>query len=483
MSFAIFNEQVYLQNYPDVKAAVDAGVFPSGLNHFQQFGLAEGRTSVSSQYDESAYLAANPDVAAAVQNGILNTGLEHYIFLGEAEGRSLGTAPSENAGAGFNEQAYLITNPDVANAVSAGVFSSGLEHYQAFGQFEGRLGLFTGTPGSDRITGFGQETSISGVGVEVISLSNQDAIPTSLGVGEIDTLIGTEGEDSFFLGVGTTPSNPTAQSFYLGNGDADFARVQNFDPNRDYIHLAGDLNDYQFEPNNGSLNISNGGDLVAIVEGVSALETDYISQEYGIFILKGSSNMPDSGNTGSGFNEEIYLLANPDVANAVETGNLNSGLEHYQAVGQFEGRVAAFTGTSGNDRITAFGQGAFVSGVGIQLLSGSIDNIVPTSLGVGEMDTLIGGNGQDAFYLAFGDSPSSPGIKSLYVGNGDADFARIQNFDTTGDILFLGSALSNYQLQEVNGGLNISTSGGDLVAIVEGISAVELQMGSNVFSW
>ncbi|WP_199247718.1 hypothetical protein [[Phormidium] sp. ETS-05] len=36
----------------------------------------------------------------------------------------------------FNETYYLAENPDVAAAVSSGAFSSGLQHFSWFGQFE-----------------------------------------------------------------------------------------------------------------------------------------------------------------------------------------------------------------------------------------------------------------------------------------------------------------------------------------------------------
>lgn len=39
---------------------------------------------------------------------------------------------------GWDEQAYLRANPDVAAAVSAGQLGSALQHYQSFGQSEGR---------------------------------------------------------------------------------------------------------------------------------------------------------------------------------------------------------------------------------------------------------------------------------------------------------------------------------------------------------
>ena len=42
--------------------------------------------------------------------------------------------------AAFDEQTYLDRYPDVANAVKAGAFTSGLQHYETFGRHEGRNG-------------------------------------------------------------------------------------------------------------------------------------------------------------------------------------------------------------------------------------------------------------------------------------------------------------------------------------------------------
>ena len=38
----------------------------------------------------------------------------------------------------FNESFYLTKNSDVATAIAAGQFASGLEHFNLFGQFEQR---------------------------------------------------------------------------------------------------------------------------------------------------------------------------------------------------------------------------------------------------------------------------------------------------------------------------------------------------------
>lgn len=87
-SFAIFDENFYRSSYPDVAAAIAAGVFGSGLEHFQTTGLQEGRVLVSPNYNEGTYLQRYPDVAAVVAAGGFSSGLSHYIQMGEAEGRS-----------------------------------------------------------------------------------------------------------------------------------------------------------------------------------------------------------------------------------------------------------------------------------------------------------------------------------------------------------------------------------------------------------
>jgi len=57
--------------------------------------------------------------------------LEHYLRFGQNEKRS----PSSL----FDEGDYLSVNPDVGQAVSAGIFSSGFAHYILHGRAENRL--------------------------------------------------------------------------------------------------------------------------------------------------------------------------------------------------------------------------------------------------------------------------------------------------------------------------------------------------------
>ncbi|WP_109108551.1 M10 family metallopeptidase C-terminal domain-containing protein [Azospirillum sp. TSO35-2] len=84
----------------------------------------------ASQISETLYLARNPDVAQAVARGEFTSGMDHYRRYGAAEGRLKPVA--------LDESFYLAQNPDVAQAVTHGDFTSGLQHFLLFGEAEGR---------------------------------------------------------------------------------------------------------------------------------------------------------------------------------------------------------------------------------------------------------------------------------------------------------------------------------------------------------
>ncbi|WP_207461061.1 hypothetical protein [Azospirillum sp. SYSU D00513] len=163
----MLSEVFYLSYYPDVKAAVDAGQFSSGQQHYDLFGRAEGRrTAAPSYFDESYYLKTNPDVARGIQEGDFVTGFHHFTIFGMKEGR--------DASASLSEDYYLQANPDVALAVASGQFASGMQHYDLFGQtetrsFRGRP-LIEGTVGNDTITTWDSSFVLSGDGDDLINL-------------------------------------------------------------------------------------------------------------------------------------------------------------------------------------------------------------------------------------------------------------------------------------------------------------------------
>ena len=88
-------------------------------------------------FDEDFYLANNPDVANAVSAGLFDSGEQHWLLFGQAEGRP-GNSSSSNGLPGFNPLYYLESNPDVADAANQGLIVSALAHYMAHGKGEGR---------------------------------------------------------------------------------------------------------------------------------------------------------------------------------------------------------------------------------------------------------------------------------------------------------------------------------------------------------
>ena len=106
-------------------------------------GSENSTQTAESDFDELTYLEYNPDIRAAVLQGVIPSGYEHWIAHGQREGR-LCPPYSQPAGGdaphGWNELRYLRENPDVAEAVRSGVYSSGYDHWAQYGQQEARNG-------------------------------------------------------------------------------------------------------------------------------------------------------------------------------------------------------------------------------------------------------------------------------------------------------------------------------------------------------
>ncbi|GAB4295241.1 MAG: hypothetical protein Fur0025_32300 [Oscillatoriaceae cyanobacterium] len=85
---------------------------------------------INNLFNETYYLAENPDVAAAVSSGAFTSGLQHFSLFGQFERRD----PS----ALFSNRYYLANNPDIAAAVESNLITSPFGHFIAFGQRENR---------------------------------------------------------------------------------------------------------------------------------------------------------------------------------------------------------------------------------------------------------------------------------------------------------------------------------------------------------
>lgn len=87
------------------------------------------------------------DIAQQNQQPWLNTGTAALGQLASLYGLSTGAGPQVGTGQGaFNEQGYLLANPDVAASISQGGFGgSALNHYNEYGRTEGRQGGYATT--------------------------------------------------------------------------------------------------------------------------------------------------------------------------------------------------------------------------------------------------------------------------------------------------------------------------------------------------
>ena len=106
----------------------------------------------------------------------------------------------------------------------------------------------TGGVGSDFLDGEAGNDILIGV----------DSSVAAPGSGELDNLRGGGGADTFILGDATT-------AYYLGGGDADYARIRTFNPAEDTIQLSGSEADYTLNIIGQDTEILQGGDRVAFL--------------------------------------------------------------------------------------------------------------------------------------------------------------------------------------------------------------------------
>lgn len=431
----------------------------------------------------------------------------------------------------FNEAAYrafyndldtVITGVTSAPGVTPRTFATALEHYIAIGQFLAtkKEALFTGTDGDDTVTGFGADIDLYGVDIKSTFTSGSGPnstttpaifTPVSRGVGEKDILVGRNDEaleDGFFLSVPNGNYSRTgatsgmtfgkASRLYVGQGDNDFARMQNFNAGFDYVSLSGAAQDYIYRykadalaPDGYSLNIitKKENDLVGVLEGINDVQPRAFLPD-GTFRL--SARIPARG-----FNDDAYNLGKFGTI----TPTIEGGLKDFVKKGTKDQSIGVFSGaakdsinlnstnkTTGDDTVIAYGKKTLISGVELSVKDGAVQ----AGTGASQKDTLVGSlDGVDRFLLGFSSDPAifgkpgsrratSTSAQSFYLGNGSNDFATIQNYESRDRILLAGKS-KDYAFKSIDGNIEIS-KGGDLIAKVEGakslVSAVKFGNGS-----
>ncbi|MEG4804968.1 hypothetical protein QUB63_30320 [Microcoleus sp. ARI1-B5] len=375
-------------------------------------------------------------------------------------------------------------NSSAQKAVEAGVFKNIYDQFLNLGQYEFREDdLFAAnTVGNNTVYGFGYESGNVGVPITA-GVYTRDVKPVNTGVGEVDILIGSPGENTFFLGNAAI-LNQAPQPFYVGQGDNDYALIKDLantvygvsygekpefianpedlegvDPTTletliDRLMLAGRAFDYDFEQVGSDLRISTlTGDLVAIIEGNPPIDVPYSipggTYVYGV----GNTTSFDSESFGSEarFWEPFYLEENPGVAQAVTRGEYASAFEHYVKVGQFnKEKEVIFAGTSEDNFVAGFGGSDLLFGVPITSLNRETGAFSTETTGVGEADFLLGGLGDTTYFIG-NDNLINPskGAEVWYVGEGDKDYVSIMGFDPYKDFLFTTGKFEDYSFEVV----------------------------------
>jgi hypothetical protein len=243
-----------------LKVTPETGPVPRQFESYREYVVTENLSLLSLFYDENYYLANNPDVADAVAAGVFSNGQEHYLLQGQSERR--------NPSALFNESLYLSLNPDVAGAVAAGAIKSGFEHFNRFGFSEGR---------DRRIVLFDREFYLS---------TNPDVLQAVIG-----------------------GAFKSAYEHYIKSGQFERRNPNRFFDDRFYVESNPDV--------------------------AQALANGSINSGFEHFALFGGETQ--GRQVSPGYDESFYLADNPDIAAAVNAGLFRSGFEHYIKYGFPEG--------------------------------------------------------------------------------------------------------------------------------------------------
>lgn len=88
-SMYLFSKNWYLKQYEDVAKSVYKD---DPYKHYAKYGIKENRLPlppVPKEYSEGDYLELNPDVAQAVKEGKFTSGIDHYLQYGFLENRKI----------------------------------------------------------------------------------------------------------------------------------------------------------------------------------------------------------------------------------------------------------------------------------------------------------------------------------------------------------------------------------------------------------
>lgn len=88
-----FDEDWYLETYPDVRKGIEAGTIADAHDHYVNHGYFEGRLPGLRGFDAETYAELNPDVVRAIHGASPDARrmalINHFLQFGYKEGRSV----------------------------------------------------------------------------------------------------------------------------------------------------------------------------------------------------------------------------------------------------------------------------------------------------------------------------------------------------------------------------------------------------------
>lgn len=168
---------------------------------------------------------------------------------------------------------------------------------------------------------------------------------------------------------------------------------------------------------------------------------------------------------------EGNLITSGDGADQLFGGNGDDFVFGGNGSDVLYGDVNVDLGNGNDDLIGGQGNDELYGGKDNDTLVGCDNEFITSELaaGVGEIDSLLGGAGQDVF--ALGDS-----YEAYYLGTGAEDYAKIEDFNRAeGDSITLFGSAENYSLgANAEGGTEILFQG-DLVGVVSNATDLSLE--------
>ena len=92
-----FEPEFYLNTYPDIRQAYEAGEITDLKTHFINSGYFEGRLGAEPAFDEQFYKSTYPDIVKALETGKTSLAFEHHVRAGAFEDRHANALNQENA--------------------------------------------------------------------------------------------------------------------------------------------------------------------------------------------------------------------------------------------------------------------------------------------------------------------------------------------------------------------------------------------------